>query len=383
MNWRNTLLKAWGDRHEKEDGSTFIEDVGFTPTSYSKDKGKTGDLVNWFKTIQQTFDTMLDSIGFSTETDTEPSGTSSIRRDKSNAAEKISMYGQDIARKNIDAMLEGYVKAITTDAKFNDDMTNMQSIMSSSGYNRTVEAALNMTEELITSIFDASYRGVKMTLDEPPIVGQEGDLVDITGSVPKEIIDSFWETSSQPIETDIKNILLDLDNHLDDIILDNNSKDLDLDNDGEQDVSLKEIKQEIKESVKKVFSNPEMLSDIKQFTGNVSFSFLVKLPLQQKSMEDNKEVSDQVDEEEAEEIRNRPEVQAGELDEEERRNFEDEYKSNDRYIGEHGWKSILSKEFGTGMTTNANFSPAVHNLQYSKSCKSCEEDKETSCGCSE
>ena len=105
-------------------------------------------------------------------------------------------------------MLEGYVKAITTDAKFNDDMTNMQSIMSSSGYNRTVEAALNMTEELITSIFDASYRGVKMTLDEPPIEGQEGDPVDITGSVPKEIIDAFWETCSQPIETDIKNILL-------------------------------------------------------------------------------------------------------------------------------------------------------------------------------
>jgi len=101
-------------------------------------------------------------------------------------------------------------------------------------------------------------------------------------------------------------------------------------------------------------------------------------------MEANEEVADQVTEEDAEEMRNRPEIQARELNEEEREEFEDEYKSNDTYRNEYGWQSILSKQYGTGMTSMAGFSPAIHNITHGSKeepcCDECE-DKTTSCGC--
>ena len=388
MNWRNTLLKEWGDRHKKDDGSEFIEGVGFKQKDFSKDRSKTGDLVNWFKTVQQTYDAMLDNIGFNTESLTDPSGTSSIRRDKSNSGKVISKYGQDIARMNIDSMLEGYVKSITKDAKFNDDVTNIQSIMSQSGYSRTIESALKFTEELLSSIFDSCYRAVKMIIDDPPNEQEDEEVqMDIRGDVPNEYIESNWNTIEQNVVKDLSNMLNDLDSVLEDIIIeDSKVGDLDLDNDGTQDVTLEEVKDSIKGSLQKLYSGPNMNNMLKIFSGNVSFSFQVKYPLQQKQMEANEEVSDQVSQEDADEMRNRPEVQAGELNEEEREKFEDEYKSNDTYRNEFGWQSILSKQYGTGMTSMAGFSPAIHNITHGSRkepcCDECaEEKKETSCGC--
>lgn len=385
MNWRNTLLKAWGDRHKKDDGSEFIEGVGFREKDFSKDRDKSGDLVNWFKTIQQTFDSMLDDIGFSTASITDPGGTTSIRRDKSNAGKVISSVGQDIARMNIDSMLEGYVKSITKDAAFNDDMTNIQSIMSQSGYTRTIDAALKFTEEMLSGIFDSCYRAVRMQFDDNQATEVDREIdVDITGDVPQELIDSAWSTVEANVIKDIENQLNDLDGILEDIIVeDAKVGDLDLDNDGKQDVSLEEVKTSIKTNLKKLYSGPDMKDMLKIFTGNVSFSFTVKYPHLQRHMEENEEVADQVSEEEAEEMRNRPEIKFGDEDEENRRRFQDANKSNDKYTGEHGWQSILSKKFGTGMTSMAGFTPAIHNVSYSKDKPCCDEceDKTTSCGC--
>tara|TARA_R110001592_G_scaffold8366_12_gene45830 strand:+ start:4957 stop:6120 length:1164 start_codon:yes stop_codon:yes gene_type:complete len=386
MNWRNTLLKEWGDRHKKDDGSEFIEGVGFKQKDFSKDKSKSGDLVNWFKSVQQTFDSMLDSIGFSTESLTDPSGTSSIRRDKSNSAKVISKYGQDIARMNIDSMLEGYVKSITKDAAFNDDITNIQSIMSQSGYSRTIDAALKFTEELLSSIFDSCYRSVKMINDDGAPASEEEEIkLDVRGDVPNEYIEQAWGRIEQNVTKDLDNMLNGLDGILEDIIVeDSKVGDLDLDNDGTQDVTLEEVKGSIKTNLKKLYSGPNIKNMLKIFSGNVSFSFQVKYPLQQQQMEANEEVADQVTEEDAEEMRNRPEIQARELNEEEREEFEDEYKSNDTYRNEYGWQSILSKQYGTGMTSMAGFSPAIHNITHGSKeepcCDECE-DKTTSCGC--
>ena len=387
MNWRNTLLKEWGDRHKKDDGSEFIEGVGFQQKDFSKDKSKSGDLVNWFKSIQQTYDTMLDSIGFNTESLTDPSGTSSIRRDKSNSSKVISKYGQDIARMNIDSMLEGYVKSITKDAKFNDDITNIQSIMSQSGYSRTIDAALKFSEELLSSIFDSCYRAVKLINDEEPDPNAEAEemQIDVRGDVPDEFIESSWNMVEQNVNKDLDNMLNDIDGILEDVIVeDSKVGDLDLDNDGTQDVTLEEVKSSIQTNLKKLYSGPDIKNMLKIFAGNVSFSFTIKYPLQQKQMEANEEVADQVSQEEAEEMRNRPEIQARELNEKEREEFEDEYKSNDTYRNEFGWQSILSKQYGTGMTTMTGFSPAIHNITHGSRkepcCDECE-DKTTSCGC--
>tara|TARA_R110002012_G_scaffold307677_1_gene513328 strand:- start:4153 stop:5148 length:996 start_codon:yes stop_codon:yes gene_type:complete len=330
---------------------------------------------------------MLDSIGFNTESLTDPSGTSSIRRDKSNASKVISKYGQDIARMNIDSMLEGYVKSITKDAKFNDDITNIQSIMSQSGYSRTIDAALKFSEELLSSIFDSCYRAVKLINDEEPDPNAEAEemQIDVRGDVPDEFIESSWNMVEQNVNKDLDNMLNDIDGILEDVIVeDSKVGDLDLDNDGTQDVTLEEVKSSIQTNLKKLYSGPDIKNMLKIFAGNVSFSFTIKYPLQQKQMEANEEVADQVSQEEAEEMRNRPEIQARELNEKEREEFEDEYKSNDTYRNEFGWQSILSKQYGTGMTTMTGFSPAIHNITHGSKkepcCDECE-DKTTSCGC--
>ena len=119
---------------------------------------------------------------------------------------------------------------------------------------------------------------------------------------------------------------------------------------------------------------------LKQFTNYVGFNFILKIVRGQLDMEANEEVADQVTEEQAEEMRNRPEIEFGEEDEEERRRFEDANKSNDRYTGELDWFSILSKGAGKGLTSNAGFRPAIANVSYKPPCKNCK-DKRSPCGC--
>ena len=124
--------------------------------------------------------------------------------------------------------------------------------------------------------------------------------------------------------------------------------------------------------------SPEMGQLLEDFGAYVYQSFFLKLPLQQMAMSRNELVADQTTEEEA----NRPEIKYGEEYGQARKKFEDEWKSNDKYRYEHDWFSILSKETGVGMTTNAGFTPAIHNLKYGEKppCERCN-DKTTPCGC--
>ena len=70
------------------------------------------------------------------------------------------------------------------------------------------------------------------------------------------------------------------------------------------------------------------------------------------------------------------------MTDEERRKFQEEFKSIDQYTGEFGWRDLLSKRAGIGMTTNAGFRPAEANIMYGEKppCERCN-DKTTPCGC--
>ena len=81
-----------------------------------------------------------------------------------------------------------------------------------------------------------------------------------------------------------------------------------------------------------------------------------------------------------------------EMTDEQRQKFEDKYKSNDTYTGELNWQSILSKGHSVALTSQAGFSPAIHNLAFGNKpcCDECAEvkppcsrckDKTTPCGC--
>lgn len=417
MNWRNTLLKEYGDKFRQPDGTEFIEGYGFVDEPFRSDRQpitrdeqgnplegeerdkrmqdfrndpknpKITELVNWFKVnLEQPLEDMLDSIGPFNVSAEGQAGFRTIRREPSQLKNQIKDLGVTIAKNMVDSLLEGFMDAITKDPKFNDEMTNIQRIYSSSGYNRTYSAGLKMAEELMSSIFDTSYKTVRASADADVEDDELSELMDVDpmGKVPPEFVNDVWSAAESTVTKDVKSILSNIDEYLEDVITqDQASIDLfDLDNDGENDVTPAEISNSIKSSIQRFASNSETVDLLKDFTGAVAFAFTFRYPYMQKRMEANELVADQTTEEEAEEMRNRPEIEFGEEDEETRRKFEDKFKSNEQYTGEFGWRDVLSKEFGTTMTTNAGFTPNISNRMFGKKkpCKDCR-DKTTPCGC--
>ena len=337
MNWKDIL---------KEDDE-FIEDYGFMEDDFSSVRDSDGNLTNWFKTIERTFQTMLDSIGFSTESnpdDKEP-GFKQIKRDRSNSARKITDLGQEITKGIIDSMLEGYVKSITKNAKeIDDDANSIQSIMSQSGYGRTIDAALKFSEEFLSEIFDANYRSTRFKYDKDAMKPADEKIrmnLDITGDVPDEFIRNEWSSVGEEITTELKEMINMVEDVLDDVV--DSKASFDLDNDGVNDIDKKDIVREIKTNLSNHFNEASNIDMVKEFSGNVAFSFTIKYAYGPAIMEGNEEVSDQTTSEDAEEMRNRPEIQARELNEEEREEFEEEFKSNDHPSRRYKWESILLK----------------------------------------
>ena len=427
MNWRNTLLKEYGDRYKKDDGSEFIEGYGFIEEPYRDDRQpimrdkdgkpleeeerekrmeefrqnpknpKITELVNWFKVaLEPTMEEILNSIGPDNISYEDRGMGVKRKRDDSKLKIEIRNLGLEITQGIIDSMLEGFMDAITKDPKFNDEMTNIQRIYSSSGYNRTYAAALKMAEEMLSSIFDSVYNAIRSVneADVPEEESEEFIDLDPMNKPPQEYTEEAWRVTSGRIEKDIKSIINNIDEYLEDVVTqDKASLDLfDLDNDGDADVEPSEIVNSIKAKLQQMASDGATTQLIKDFTGAVSFAFSFRYPVMQQSMEKNPLVADQTTEEEAEEMANRPEIKYGEEYGQARKKFEDEFKSNEQYTGEFGWQTILSKGFGTGMTSNAGFSPAIHNLAFGEKpcCDECAEvkppcsrckDKTTPCGC--
>lgn len=378
MNWKDIL---------KEDDE-FVDNYGFMEDDFTSVRDSDGNLTNWFKTIERTFQTMLDSIGFSTESnpDNKQPGFKQIRRDRSNSAKKITELGQEITKGIIDSMLEGYVKSITKNAKeIDDDANSIQSIMSQSGYGRTIDAALKFSEEFLSEIFDANFRSTRYKYDKDAMKPADQKMkrlnLDIRGDVPSDFINNEWTNISQEITSELKEMINMVDDVLEDVV--DSKASFDLDNDGVNDIDKKDIVREIKTNLSNHFNESSNIDMVKEFSGNVAFSFTIKYAYGPAIMEGNEEVSDQTTEEEAEEMNNRPEIQARELNEEEREEFEEEFKSNDNLSRRYKWESILLKE--TAMTSMQGFTPALHNITYGNSCcdDCAKEKKQTSCGCGE
>jgi len=436
MSWRNILKDdddkrkiKLGDRFQKPDGSVFIDGYGFKQKPFRRDKqsiirDKDGNirqnvadfreenpdeplpdeirlqkvgLVNWFRTIMNTFDEYLGKVGAfgqsSINLDPENPGFARIDKKKSKASKNIQSIGMEIAMMNIEGMLEGYLTSLTKDrgtgpppASFVDSERSIQGIMGSSGYNRMVDAGLKFTEEMMSAIFDASYTKQQHLFDKESYREDEDEddeeEIDFMADPPQSFIDDQWTALGSRIEKDVKNLINNVDEYLDDVINDAEESIFDLDGDGQADINNNEVRRNVKNNLQNLYAKSEMTELVKKFTGNVGFAFQIRLVQFQESAESNPEVSDQLTEEQAQEIRDRPQVQAGEMTDEERRKFEEEFKSNDQYTGEFGWRDLLSKRAGIGMTTNAGFRPAEANIMYGEKppCERCN-DKTTPCGC--
>ena len=135
------------------------------------------------------------------------------------------------------------------------------------------------------------------------------------------------------------------------------------------------IGEAVKDTLENTMFSPEMGQLLEDFGAYVYQSFFLKLPLQQMAMNRNELVADRSKEDDAR-------IRFEEMTDDERRKFQEEFKSNDQYRYEHDWFSILSKESGVGMTSSAGFVPAIRNITYGEKppCERCN-DKTTPCGC--
>ena len=310
-----------------------------------------------------------------------------LNRNETASSKGMKRVGMEIAQQNIESMVEGYLTSISGDTgrgeppkSFVDSSTNIQGIMGSSAYGKILDAALKFTELQLSGIFDVQLRVQQRNFDAPDDYEDEEEE-DFMGEPSKEWGDSNWSISGGSIINLTDNLIKNVDNMLDDIIGDGDISIADLDGDGEPDINNEGIGKEIKTSLLNLYQEPTMKKLLKDFTNYVGFNFIIKIIRGQMAMEES-EVADQVTEEQAEEMRNRPEVEfdGEDYDEEARRKLEDEFKSNDRYTRELDWFSILSKGAGKGLTSNAGFRPTIANVSYKPPCKNCK-DKKSPCGC--
>ena len=387
MDWTDILkdepptrdfIDEFKNKPHSKDKQPIVRDAAGKKLS-DEDRAVKLELVNWFKTfISNTFETMLDNV-----TATEPiegdAGDGSGMKFTSEpiaATNIVKKLGLEITDSVIDEMLQAYLDTIIT-SDFDDSEKNKKAILSTSGYNKILQVGYKFIEELFSGIFDDSLVLAQTQLDiAADKVGEEGNLdIDPTKSLPSDIQQALWEiqNNGDAVNISIQDNILNIKDSVEDII-----DPSDFGEDSFEDNLVPELKNNVTASLKKYFQK-ELNTTIKDFTTHTFFVFLVKLGKVGENLESNELVSDQVTEEESEEMRNRPELQARELNEEERQQFEEEFKSNDKYTGEFDWQSILYKEIG--LTTNAGFTPAIHNITYGKKpCKSCK-NKKTSCGC--
>jgi|TARA_R100000479_G_scaffold10114_1_gene4100 hypothetical protein len=421
MTWKNILKEDDDEPQIKPDGSVFIPNYGFKNKPFRQDKqpidrdeegkilpdelrGKKVGLVNWFKTIKATFQEMLQNTGYMGRRGFQISSAGAKpMTQESGASKQIEILGLQIAQENIETMLEGYVNSITKyrgkgkqypadlPENFSDEQRSIQGIMGSSGYNRIMDAGLKFSEELMSGIFDTMYLSVRAEYDSPD--DEDNPLEDVDENelfekASNEHIQEIWSAHGNQITTQVRNLINNAGEYLDDVLNEGDKSLFDLDGDGTKDINNTDIKNSIKNTLQQAYSKPEMTELIATFTANVNWAFVIKYVKGQQDMMES-EVADQTsykdlgqDPDFETEMANRPEIKYGEEYGQARRKFEDEYKSDDTYGNEFDWFSILSKESATGMTTNAGFTPAVHNLRFGEKppCERCN-DKTTPCGC--
>ena len=343
--------------HYNDDGptDTFVEGFGFL--------NKT-EIGNWWKGVEQTFEEMLDNIGVG-EGDTETYNKKMIKK-----------VGHNTAAKLMQITVEEY---ITAKAKgLDDDEKTIAGLLNSPEIEKIMDGLLDSIEMIFSSIFDNAFESVRAQYDKVP----NDDEVEEIDFDPDEMMDrKLVKLLTSKFEQSFRTSCDIAFERLEDIVRDaviNSSSGNGTDEGDEEKVD--EITNKVILGVKKVID--EERENIMEMAAYVWQAFYARFPKQQEKMEEGDWSDSNV---EVPRVKfNQGESEYEEKDEEgktPRKKFEDEYKSNDQYAGELDWKSVLSKESGIGMSSNAGFSPAIHNITYSKKpCKSCR-DKKSGCGC--
>ena len=278
---------------------------------------------------------------------------------------KIKQLGMDIATLLLQECMEKFMTEYSKTMQ-DDNERSIRRMLGSQAYTDTLEAVFDFTESLLSSIFDASYEVVRSNADRMAMLDITPDDNTRTrvGIDPDEPLDDeMKEIVTQVLQEELAESVPESIQRATTQITQNLSGD------------KKEIGEAVKDSLENTMFGPDMGQMLEEFGAYVYQSFFLKLPLQQMAMNRNELVADQSKEDDAR-------IRFEEMTDDERRKFEEEFKSNDQHRYEHDWFSILSKESGIGMTSSAGFVPAIRNITYGGKppCEKCE-DKKTACGC--
>jgi hypothetical protein len=246
----------------------FVEDFGFY--NYA-------DIANWFESLEQTFEQMLQRIGVESDPNTlreleellEGTGFKpKVNKKLSFNQRKIKSLGTDIATLILQRGMEKFITSYSEN--MNDDSErSISSMLGSQAYSDVLEELFEFTEYLLSTIFDSSYEAVRTQYDTPPPEDEEVDEeeapIDPDEPLSEEIINQVEEIITGILQPEITKTI---------------SRTVEkitrkLTGDKEQ------IGLSVKDGLEELMPSDEMKQLIKEFTGYVFQSFWLKYPRSQ------------------------------------------------------------------------------------------------------
>lgn len=390
------ILKAdddeyeYGRRYRKPDGSTFREGMGFRDEDYSKFRGSgseempSTDLANWFATVNDNFEQLYNQLSGGIEgegqrpDDGSPFGGMPFKyKEDTGAFKKFKTDSMQFAKELTEKMLEEFLDSIfqlgedtgLSSEELSEiiDEGSVYNLMNSKSYQEVTQAGLKSSTEIISSLLDQAFITVRKTADRDSYLGEELEELspeELLSAIDSATAKGMWEDlfrskSESQIESIINNITSDM--------FSDTKIDLNLEQEGGQ-VEMSAIKDNIaKAALNYVRDNNLIVMIAANALHHINILYLQRL----------EKLEDSETGEFEEEMENAPRIDVEDTEEFDE-DFREEYKSFDEV--ENSWQSILKVggQAAVGMTSNAGFTPAVHNITYGGcGCKK----KKSKCGC--
>lgn len=389
--WEN-ILKAdddeyeYGRRYRKPDGSTFREGMGFKDEKLSRFKGSgtkdmpSTDLANWFATVNDNFEELFNQLSGGIEgtgmVSAGPQAGMPFKYKEDTGAFKqfkksSMMFAKGLTEKMVEEFLDSIFNLGEDTGLSSEELSaiidegSVYNLMNSKAYQEVTQAGLKASTEIITSVLDQAFITIRSTLDRDSYKDEQLKDIDAEELMkPLSLVDSqtLWDSVFRKTKGDIDSLF---ENITTDMFSDSKI-DLNLEEEGGQ-VEMSAVKDNITRVAKNYIKDSD---DLKLLSGNALRHFDILYMLRLKNLEDSETTEGE------EERQNLPNIDF--KDEEYDDDFIEEFKSEDLSI--NNWQSILKVggPSAVGMTSNAGFTPAVHNTTYGDC--GCER-KESKCGC--
>lgn len=389
------ILKAdddeyeYGRRYRKPDGSTFREGMGFKDEDYSKFRGSgteempSMDLANWFATVNDNFEQLFNQLSGGIEGEGEmpeggPSGGMPFKyKEDTGAFKQFKKSSMQFAKELTEKMVEQFLDSIfdlgedtgLSSEELSEiiDEGSVYNLMNSKAYQEVAQAGLKSSTEIISAILDQAFITMRKTVDRDSYIEDfnmeemppEELFLPLGGQVSSDLWDKVFTKTVGQIDSIIKNLTNDM--------FSDTKIDLNLEQEGGQ-VEMSAVKDAVASAALNYVKDNNLLALI---GANALHHFtIIYLPRLGK-------LQDAETGEFEEEMENAPRIDFEDTDEFDE-DFREEFKSFDEV--DNSWQSILKVggQAAVGMTSNAGFTPAVHNITYGGcGCKK----KKSSCGC--